>query len=160
MRSFQVFAAMSPEQATRVMQNLKEKAPGMFAQALAGAAAAFKARPVYVARQPIEKQAATIRRALARVAANPVAEELLAVYFLECRKELLIEWLDQLGIAHDDGALEEDEPASPAKAELTTAVNAYRAKDEDADRELLLAAFAAQGAIDWPALDALISDGA
>jgi hypothetical protein len=151
---------MSPERATQLMRALKEKAPGMFAQALAGAAAAFKARPVYLARQPLEKQAATIRRALARVAANPVAEELLAVYFLECRKELLIEWLDQLGIAHEDGTLEEDEPASPPKAELTKAAKAYRAKDGDADRELLLAAFAAQSAIDWPDLDALVGEGA
>jgi hypothetical protein len=156
MRSFQVFAAMSPEQATQLMQTLKEKAPGMFAQALAGAAAAFKARPVYLARQPLEKQAATIRRALARVAANPVSEELLAVYFLECRKEILIEWLDQLGIAHEDGTLDEDKPPPPPKGKLTEAVRAFRAKDGDADRELLLAAFAAQSSIDWPDLDALI----
>ena len=106
MRSFDVFASMSPERATEVIRTLKEAAPGMFAQALAAAAAAFKARPVYLARQPLEKQAASIRSALARVAANPVAEELLAVYFLECKKDLLVEWLDSLGIEHEDGTLD------------------------------------------------------
>ena len=157
MRSFQVFAAMTPERATELVTSLKEKSPGMFAQALAAAAAAMRARPVYIARQPIEKQAASIRRALARVSASPVAEELLAVYFLECRKELLIEWLDTLGIEHDEGSLKEDEPKQPSKKKLGDAVKSFRAADDDSDRELLLGAFAAQGAIDWPTLDALVT---
>jgi len=157
MRSFQVFAAMTPERAAELVASLKEKSPGMFAQALAAAAAAMRARPVYIARQPIEKQAALIRRALARVSASPVAEELLAVYFLECRKELLIEWLDTLGIEHDEGSLKEDEPKQPSKKKLGDAVKSFRAADDDSDRELLLGAFAAQGAIDWPTLDALVT---
>jgi hypothetical protein len=160
MRSFQVFASMSPERATEVMQTLKEAAPGMFAQALAAAAAAFKARPVYLSRQPLEKQAASIRRALGRVTANSVAEELLAVYFLECKKDLLVEWLDSLGIKHEDGTLEEDTPSPPPKAKLTKVAKAFRDKDDDADRGLLLAAFAAQSAIDWPDLEALVGEGA
>jgi hypothetical protein len=156
MRSYQVFAAMTPERTTALIENLKESSPGMFAQALAAAAAAMRARPVYIARQPIDKQAVAIRRALARVSASQVAEELLAVYFLDCRKELLIEWLDAVGIEHEEGSLTADEPAQPAKKKLTDAAKAFLAVDDDADRELLLAAFAAQSAIDWPELDALV----
>jgi hypothetical protein len=159
MRSYQVLGSLSPERAAEVMRTLKEAAPGMFAQALAAAATAFKARPVYFARQPLEKQAAAIRSALARVTANPVAEELLAVYFLECKKELLVEWLDSLEIKHEDGTLEEDSPPQPPKAKLAKAVKAFRKQDDGADRELLLAAFAAQSAIDWPDLEALVGAG-
>ena len=160
MRSFQVFAAMTPEQATVMMTSLKEKVPGMFAQAIAAAAAAFKARPVYVARQPIEKQAGSVRRAMSRVSANAFAEELLAVYFIECEKELLVEWLDSVGIEHEDGTLSKDEPKQPAKAALGKAVKAFRAVDDDPNRDLLLAAFAAQNSIDWPELDALTAKDA
>ena len=159
MRSYQVFAAMSPERATAITQTLKQEAPGMFAQALAAAAAALKARPVYLARQPIEKQAAAIRRALARVSATAVAEELLAVYFLECRKDLLVEWLDSLAIPHEDGRLTEDLPAAPSQANLSKAAKEFLAADNDDDRGLLLAAFAAQSSIDWPDLEALIGAG-
>ncbi len=100
-----------------------------------------------------------VRRALSRVAANPVADEILAVYFLECRKELLIEWLDLVGLAHEDGALEDEMPAQPEQAKLEESVKAYRAKDDDSERNLLLGAFAAQAAVDWPALDALVDEG-
>ena len=158
MRSYQVFAKMTPEQASLMMKNLSEKSPAMFSQAVDSAAVAIKARPVYMRKQPFEKKAAAVRRALARVAANPVADEILAVYFLECRKELLLEWLDLVGLAHEDGALEDDRPEQPDPGKLAEAVASYRAKDDDSERELLLGAFAAQQAVDWPTLDALIAE--
>lgn len=158
MRSYQVFARMPPEQAVHVVKALAEKAPAVFAQAVAVASAAMKARPVYLQRQPLEKRAAAVRRTLARVAANDVASEVLAVYFLECRKDLLVEWLDGVGLAHEDGTLADDLPPPPPDDDLRAAVERFRAVDGDADRGLLLCAFAAQDAIEWPALDALLAE--
>ncbi len=160
MRSYQVFAAMPAEQSLAMMRALAEKAPGIFSQAVHAASAAMKARPVYLKRQPFEKRADAVRRALSRVAANDVASEVLAVYFLECRKELLVEWLDLLGLPHEDGALESDAPEAPADDALRAATDKFRAADSDPDRELLLRAFAAQQAIDWPSLDALLTPSA
>ena len=94
---------MTPERAVRMMRVLSKKAPAMFRQAVDAAAVAMRARPVYLRNQPFEKRAEAVRRALARVAPNPVADELLAIYFLECRKELLIEWLDLIGVAARGG---------------------------------------------------------
>jgi hypothetical protein len=157
MRSYQVFSEMSADRANAVMSELSKTAPQMFQQALMAASAAMNARPVYLKRQPFEKQAQAVRRALARVAANGVAEEILAVYFLECRKELLIEWLDTLGIEHDEGMLQDDAPAAPDKATLQKARDKFCAAEDD-DRPLLLSAFAAQTAIDWPDLEALLNE--
>lgn len=156
MRSYQVFAAMTPERAVAMMRGLSKHSPPLFRQAVDAAAVAMRARPVYLRNQPFEKRAEAVRRTFSRVAANPVADELLAVYFLECRKELLVEWLDLIGLAHKEGALEEDAPAEPPAAKLEDAVKKYLAADGDADRDLLLRAFAAQHAIEWPALDALL----
>jgi hypothetical protein len=156
MRSYQVFAGLTPDHAQALLQGLAEKAPAMFAQSLAAASAAMKARPVYLQRQPFDKRAAAIRRTLSRVATNPIADEVLAVYFLECRKELLTEWLDLAGVEHKDGTLAVDAPASPAEKKLRAAVERFRGAADDRDRELLLRAFAAQDAIEWPVLDVLL----
>ncbi len=156
MRAYQVFASLTPERSTEIMRVLREKAPAMFHNAVAIAAAALKTRPVYMKKQPLEKRADAVRRALSRVTTNAIAEELLAVYFLECRKELLVEWLDTLGIQHENGSLTEDAPAQPDAAVLRSAVEKFRAASADPDRGLLLQAFAAQSAIDWPALEALL----
>jgi len=159
MRSFQVFAAMTPDEAQAFFKRVKAEAPGYFTQSLHAASVALKSRPAFLLKQPFEKQVNSVRRALARVASNPLADETLAVYFLEVRKELLTEWLDTAKIAHDDGALEEDQPAPPEESALRHAVESFRAKDEDVDRELLLRAFSAQAAIDWPVLDELVAGG-
>ena len=156
MRSYQVFAAMSPDLAVSVMSGISKDSPQMYKQALLAASASMNARPVYIQKLPFEKQVAAVRRTLSRVAANAVAEEILAIYFLECRKDLLTEWLDLLGLKHEDGILEADSPAAPKKAALQKARDAFCKADDDADRSLLLSAFAAQSAIEWPDLEALL----
>jgi hypothetical protein len=157
MRSYQVFASMPPERAVALVRALQEKVPAIYAQALGAACVALRARPVYLQRQPVEKRAEAIRRALARVAADPISAEVLAVYFLECRKPLLVAWLDALGLPHKEGILESDAPPEPAEATLREATRAFLASDDDPDRPLLLRAFAAQEAIRWPTLDSLLS---
>ncbi|MDJ0852146.1 MAG: hypothetical protein QNK04_27570 [Myxococcota bacterium] len=157
-RSYQIFASMSPEQAQDVMQALADQSPPIFAQAVAAAGAALKARPVYLQRQPFAKRAEAVRRALSRVASNPVAAEILAVYFLECRKQLLVAWLDALGLEHEDGTLRADAPPEPPEAELRATIDKFLSTDGDPDRPLLLAAFAAQDAIEWPVLEAALGE--
>ena len=157
MRSYQVFSAMTPEHAVAMMRTLRDESPQMFHQAVDAAAVAIKARPVYMRKQPFEKRAEAVRRALSRVSTNPVADELLAVYFLQCRKELLVEWLDHTGIPHEDGTLEDESPSQPDEGKLREAVAAFRGASDDPDRTLLLRAFAAQPAVEWPALDALVA---
>jgi hypothetical protein len=161
MRPFQLFGSMPPEQFRGFLDALKEKAPGAYVQSLGLTAGVLKARPVFLQRQPEERRAELVRKALARVMSNPIAEEMLAVYFLECRNEVLVEWLDQLGLEHEKGSLTgEGAPPEPPAAKLAEAVESFRknATDEDrADRELLLKAFAAQTSITWPELDKLLA---
>jgi len=156
MRPYQVFASLPPERAREVLRTISETAPAIFLQAVAVASAAMHARPVFLQRQPFEKRADAVRRCLSRVSSDPLAEEMLAVYFLQCRKELLVEWLDTLGLKHEDGALADDAPAAPDPGRLAEAVNAFRKPEQAEDRELLLRAFAAQSAIEWPELERLI----
>jgi hypothetical protein len=156
MRSFQVFAAMSDSESEAFFGRIKQAAPTIFQQSVAAAAASLKMRPAFVKKQPFAKQVAYVRRALSRVAANVIADETLAMYFLEVKKELLTEWLDQVGVAHEDGTLTEHSPAEPAAAVVEEATMKFRGADDDPDRELLLRAFAAQSSIEWPTLDALI----
>ncbi len=153
MRAYQVFASMAPERAAAVLGVLAEAAPGAYTSALAAASAAMKARPRFLARQPAPKRAEAVRRCLSRVAANDLAGEILATYFLDCRKELLVEWLDALGLEHEEGVLEADAPAEPPAEEIRKRVESFLEGEGREDRELLLRAFAAQEAVDWPALE-------
>ena len=156
MRAFQIFASMSSEQNAALLEKIAESSPITFQSGVAAACEVLKVRPVYLKKQPFEKKASSIRRALSRVASNTMAEEFLAIYFLECRKDLLVEWLDTLGLEHEDGTLTDDEPDAPDPEPLAKTFRTFLAKDEDTDRPLLVKAFASQAAIEWPPLDALI----
>lgn len=154
---------MSPERGRAVLGTIGEQAPGALAQALGTTCTAMRVRPVFLTKLPLGKRLDLVRKTLARVAADGLAEELLAVYFLHCRKALLVEWLDALGIEHEDGVLKSDRPAPPDDAKLEAAIARFRQTSDDgtrADRDLLLRAFAAQSAIDWPSLDRLLDAAA
>jgi hypothetical protein len=156
MKPHEIFGRMSQERALHVLQQVKAKLPGVYTQAMGAACVTLKARPQFLMKQSKEKQAQFVRSALARFAASPIAEEVLAAYFLEVRRDLLTEWLDALGIEHENGILKQDNPTEPAGEKLAAAVAKFRTGDGGDDRELLLQAFAAQSAVAWPALDALL----
>jgi hypothetical protein len=147
---------MSPEKCEAVFAKIAEESPETFQQTVVAAAAALKFRPKYLLKQPLPKRVASVRRALSRLQSSALAEEVLAVYFLKCRTELLTEWLDSIGLAHEEGVLTDDEIVCPDPAELEKKVAEFRTASDDDDRELLLRTFSAQAAIDWPALDSLV----
>jgi len=156
MRSNDIFARMTPKRAEAFLAELRRDAPPIAQLALAAAAGAFKLRPVFIRKQPRAKQAEWMRKALARGTMATTAEEILAQYFLEHRRTLLVEWLDQLGLEHEEGVLTGDTPECPSEETLRKAVDEFRSDQDSEQRELLLQAFAAQSAIDWAPLEKLI----
>ncbi len=159
MRSNEIFSRMTPEAALAFLDEIHEQAPAVEEIALSAAAGAFRLRPVFLRRQPRKRQAEWMRQALARTALAAVAEEVLAEYFLEYHADLLAEFLDGLGLAHEKGVLASSAPECPKPAELAKLVANFR-KGKDGDRrELLMRAFAAQSAIDWPDLESILTSG-
>ena len=155
MRSNEIFSQMSPDAALAFLDEIHREAPRVEEIALSAAASAFRLRPVFLRKQPRKKQSEWVRQALSRNSFAPVAEELLAEYFLEYHADLLGEMLDLFGLEHEKGVLKGDTPVCPDDAKLADAVAKFRAGENPARRELLLRAFAAQSAIEWPALEKL-----
>ncbi|MGY8738454.1 MAG: hypothetical protein ACKVIW_13180 [bacterium] len=156
MRPHQIIAGMSPEEFEQLMEAIREESPEAMQSTTVAAAQLLKFRPKFLLKQPLKKRLGSIKSAMSRLMANSLAEEILAVYFLRCRKDLLCEWLDTMGLEHEDGILTQDEVPCPEAAELETKVGTFRGVDDSPDRELLLKVFSGQSAIDWPALDAMI----
>ena len=156
MRPSQIFGAMSQGKCEQIMGTIASESPDTIRQTVATVAMALKFRPQYLQKQPIAKRVSAMKRVLTRGSSDPLAEELLAIYFLKCRLPLLTEWLDLMGLAHEDGMLTGDETPCPDAADLAAKVAKFRAVEDDDDRELLMRVFSAQAAIDWPALDEIL----
>jgi hypothetical protein len=81
----------------------------------------------------------------------------LVDFFLENQKDLLIELLDTLGLEHEEGVLKQVDAPCPSKQKLGAALKKFRAGKKGKEyRGLLLRSFAAQSAIDWPDLEAML----
>lgn len=160
MRPNQIFAAMSQEKCEQIMGKISDESPEALKHTVAAAAQTLKFRPQYLLKQPFAKRVSSVRRALSRLSSGPLAEEMLAIYFLKCRLPLLEEWLGLMELEHEEGILTADEIPCPEENELAKRVQQFLGTDEDDDRELLLQVFSAQAAIEWPALDAILEASA
>jgi uncharacterized protein (DUF58 family) len=158
MRANEVFSWLGPERTRRLLEELVAHTPGAAAVALGAAAEAFRLRPQFLRRQPIEKRAEWVRRALCRPSAAAAAEQILAEYFLSAHRPLLVELLDGLGVQHEEGELQELSPPCPEPSKLRQGVQRFRKGEEPELRELLLRAFAAQSAISWPPLEEMLEE--
>ncbi|MGB0618243.1 MAG: hypothetical protein ACPGVZ_02135 [Myxococcota bacterium] len=157
MRPHQIIGAMSAEDFEKIMGAIEAESPEALQSTTIAAAQVLKFRPKFLLKQPPAKRRSSIKGALSRVTAASLAEEFLAVYFLKCRLPLLTEWLDLMGLEHEEGILTQEEIATPEEADLKKKVETFLSGDDPSERELMLKVFNAQTAIEWPALDALLA---
>jgi hypothetical protein len=146
----------------QLLDALKEKAPVAFAQALGLTAGRRCQGASRVPAAPAAREARGDGCARRSAASCPTRsrEEMLAVYFLECRNELLVEWLDAIVPLEHERARRKAtrrpqyarrRRSSPSASRTTARSDQYA---DRADRELLLAGgFSAQSSIEWPELE-------
>ena len=87
------------------------------------------------------------------------ALQVLMSYHLSARVEMLSKFLDQLGIEHERGLIEDDASSEgPDKAALEQAVASLKETYDEADVELYLKTLTASDATSWGDLAPLIPD--
>jgi len=157
-QSNDVFRTMTGEEAQAFLGEMRTELRPLFRQAERVAADTLRLRPVFLGRQPWPKRCEMMRKALALRVNAESAAEILATFFMERYAEDVVALLDALGVKHDEGVLEEMSPKPPAEDLIRKVVAEFPAGEHAAQRALLLKAFAAQGAVDWPVLDAMVLD--
>jgi hypothetical protein len=112
----------------------------------------LRVRPQAFGKIPLESRV----RALAHLAHPPdaVAEALVVALHLGPRRPLLADFLDQLGIAHEEGLIsEETEVAPPDEAQVRSAAAALRERHDATAIRVYWNALWLQDAARWKALE-------
>jgi len=110
----------------------------------------LNARPQFVRRMPVERRV----RHLARYTGLPdlLASRLLVSYHLAHRRPMMARFLDEVGIAHDNGLITAD-PEVPVDAErIAAGAAAIRGAHPAEDVDLYLATLLAQDPEIWRGL--------
>lgn len=143
MNPHEIFLQMAPELASRLFSELFEKEKGLYKASIDTLAKQRKLRPVFVERKPRAERHNWMRDTLARKQNDAVAAHLLQIWLVNCHSEVLCDFLDALGIAHDENGTLEQLPPAPPKESLQSAVDTLLLKHDAGVVSVYLHAFQA-----------------
>ena len=99
-----------------------------------------------------------MRDILGKKVNDGVAAHLLQIWLVGAHAALLCDFLDSLGIAHDQNGTIEEIPAAPEKEKLKTAIDGILAKHDPGVVTVYLHAFQALDEKGWPTLEELLHE--
>lgn len=153
--SHEILGFMSPALALEILTYAHETDKPLYRATLSAVAEARKLRPVFLERQPRAQQHAMMLTTLARPALEAVTGNLIRTWLLKQHKQMLVDFLDALGIAHQEGVVEEL-PETMDEAKVRSAVEALLAKYPPEAVAVYLHAFTGMNEAKWPALKTLL----
>ena len=156
--SYQLFQRVDPDTTDEILRYMRAEEREVYKTALATLASARKLRPAFVQKRPLDKQLAWIAQSLKLKTGDSVAEQLLQVWLLKAKKEMLVGFLDEAGIEHDGEGSVDDLPDEFEEGKLESAVEKILA-DNPADAvKLYLYLFQTQRPGGWDQLTKLLEE--
>ena len=111
MRSHELFKRMSPATAAEVFGYLHQEQKPVYKAAIQGLANQRNLRGVFIERKPRNERFTWLQSNLSRALHESVAAHLLQIWLIGAHKQVLCDFLDTLGIAHDEnGTIDELPP--------------------------------------------------
>lgn len=155
----EIVARLSPALTDQLFAFIQGKERKLYAATIDTLAKQRNFRPVFVERMPAPRRHAWMKEQLGRATNVTVAAQLLQIWFVGAHSDLLCDFLDALGIKHDDNGTIEDLPPPPEKAALGTAIDVIMTKHEPALVAAYLHSFQAlDDAGGWPSLAELLAE--
>lgn len=159
MTAHEIFARMSNEQASQIFAYLFENEKQLYKTAIDSLAKQRKLRPVFVERKPRKERFEWMKTATGRKVNEGVAAHLLQVWLVGEQSGLLCDFLDALGIEHDENGTVDSLPDAPAKEDIKNAIDGLLEKHDAKTVAIYLHAFQAlNDDEEWPALSEILDE--
>ncbi|MCS7090801.1 MAG: hypothetical protein RMN51_09245 [Verrucomicrobiota bacterium] len=156
LKSHELIGFMSPGLAADILNFAFEEDKATYKATLAAVAEARRLRPVYLLRQPRAQRDVTILNTLTRPSLDSAAAALLRAWLLKKHKAMLVDFLNSLGIPHEDGVVE----TLPDKVEddkLQAAVEMLLGKYPSEVVAVYLHAFNEMNEVNWENLTRMLN---
>jgi len=153
--SHELIGFMTPKLAAEILEHAHSSEKELYKATLAAVAQARKVRPVFLERQPRTEQHNMMISTLTRPSMELAAAGLLRGWLLKKHTALLADFLDALGLPHNNGVVD-DLPGTMDDAKLGSAVDTVLAKHPPEVVTVYLHAFYEMNESRWPNLRALL----
>ncbi len=153
-----MFQAMSPALGTSIFQTLRDEHKDVYKSTLISLAQQKRLRPVFIQRNPAPKQIEWMLATSRLKAADSVSEHVLQIWLLRAKQEMLTQFLDELGVEHDENGTVEDLPETLDAKKLQSAVDLLLNQQPREEVALYLNMFQLQRPDGWPEVRSLLDD--
>lgn len=157
-KPYEIFAALFPAVAEQLFSYIHEREKPLYKATIDTLAKQRKLRPIFLERKPRLERHTWMKDALGRKVNEAVAAHLLQIWLVGAHAKLLCDFLDGLGIAHDENGTIETLPPAPAKEALIKAIDPLFEKHDPAVVVVYLQAFQALDDNGWTTLAELIAE--
>ena len=117
-----------------------------------------KLRAIFVERKPRAERHEWMREILGKKVNDGVAAHMLQIWLVGAHAKLLCDFLDGLGIAHDENGTIEELPSAPEKAKLKSVIEDVMTKHDPGVVAVYLHAFQALDDKGWESLEGLLGE--
>jgi len=136
-----LFEGMDPEISDSIFTYLFTQEKPLYKATIDALTKQRNLRPVFVERKPKTERFAWMKASLSRRAGNSVAAHLLQIWLVGAQSALLNDFLDHLGIEHDETGTVPELPPAPEKEKLLAAIDHVLARHDPRIVTLYLHAF-------------------
>ena len=106
-----IFQKISEDLSQEIVKFIRGEEKEAYKSILAGLAESRRVRTVFVQKRPVEKQILWMVQSLKLKTGELVADQVLQIWLLKAKTDMLTSFLDKLGIEHDgEGSVEGDLP--------------------------------------------------
>lgn len=150
---------MSPSLGTEILSWAYEKEKPVYKATLGAVADARRVRSVFLQRQPRVQRHTGMMETLAKPRLEMAASTLLRTWLLKEKKSLLVDFLNALGIEHEDGVVD-DLPETMEEDKLRAAIDQMLEKYPAEVVAVYLNAFSGMNETNWPTLKTMLESDA
>jgi hypothetical protein len=158
MKCYEIFSKLSPELTNEIFEYLLESEKAVYKAIIQNVATRRKLRPIFIERKPRNERHTWLQQALSTKGAADLTTQLFQIWLLGAQREMICEFLDSLGIAHDGKGVVENLPPEPSREDLSEKVSKLLEKHRPEVVAVYLHAFQAIDETGWSALNDLLAN--
>jgi hypothetical protein len=158
MKCYEIFSKLSPELTNEIFSYLLESEKAVYKAIIQNVASRRKLRPVFIERKPRNERHAWLHQALSMKGTDDITTQLFQIWLLGAQREMICEFLDSLGIAHDGKGVVESLPSEPPREELSEIISKLLNTHTPEVVAVYLHAFQAMDDTGWSALNDLVAN--
>ena len=156
MKAFQIFQNISAETGGQIIEFFREEDRDTYRATLASLAQQRRLRPIFVQRKSRDAQIAWMLKTLQLKQCDGVCEHLLQTWLMKGYQDVLVAFLDGVGIEHDGKGEVEDLPDEVDAKKLKSTVDSLLGEYDHELVAIYLHTFNLQKLDGWEAITALL----